>query len=87
MKLYSRVTVLLLVLQAGVTGYLIALSFANTLNNDEFALLLVVELVLFSMFTYIYRTEKLGALPNPAWIAVGLTITIGFFISTLIFTL
>lgn len=86
MKPYSQVILILLAVQIVVTGYLISISLLGSLNEQKFALLLVSELVLFAMMTYMYRTEKLLALPNPAWIAVGMTIVLGFFVSSVIFT-
>ena len=85
MKLYSRVIVLLLILQADVTGFLIALSFATNVNQNTFALLLVVDLIAFAMMTYIYRTERLQAIPNRIWIIVGSVVIVGVFFSSLIF--
>ena len=86
MKLYSRVILLLLILQADVTGFLIALSFASNVNQNTFALLLAVDLVAFAMMTYIYRTERLQTLPSRLWILVGSVIIIGIFFSSLVFT-
>jgi len=57
MKLYSLIIILLLVLQADVTGFLIFLSFATSVNQNTFALLLTVDLIAFAMMTYVYRTE------------------------------
>ncbi len=85
MKLYSRVILLLLILQADVTGFLIVLSFSSNVNQNTFALLLTIDLVAFAMMTYIYRTEKLQALPRRLWIIVGSAIIIGVFFSSLIF--
>ena len=85
MKLYSRIILLLLILQADVTGLLIALSFANNVNQNTFALLLSIDLIAFAMTTYIYRTERLDALPNKIWIIVGSAIIVGVFFSSLIF--
>ena len=86
MKLYSRVILLLLILQADVTGFLIAISFASNVNQNTFALLLTVDMVAFAMMTYIYRTEKLQTVPSRLWILVGSVIIIGIFFSSLIFT-
>ncbi len=86
MRLYSRIVLLLLVLQADVTGFLIALSFASNVNQNTFALLLSVDLIAFAMMTYIYRTAKLNALPNRTWIIVGSAIIVGIFFSSIIFT-
>ena len=86
MRLYSRIVILLLALQADVTGFLIALSFASNLNQNTFALLLTVDLIAFAMMTYIYRTEKLNALPNRTWIIVGSAVIVGVFFSSIIFT-
>lgn len=85
MKLYSRVMVLLLILQADVTGFLIALSFASNVNQNTFALLLTLDLIAFAMMTYIYRTERLQVLPNKIWILVGSAVIVGIFFSSLIF--
>lgn len=86
MKLYSRIIILLLILQADVTGFLITLSFATNVDQNTFALLLTVDLIAFAMTTYIYRTERIQALPSRAWLVVGsAVITIAFF-SSLIFT-
>jgi hypothetical protein len=86
MKVYSRIVILLLILQADVTGFLIALSFASNVNQNTFALLLTIDLIAFSMMTYIYRTEKIDALPNRIWIIVGSAVIAGVFFSSLIFT-
>ncbi len=85
MKLYSRVILLLLILQADVTGFLIALSFSSNVNENTFGLLLTVDLIAFAMMTYIYRTERLQALPRRSWIIVGSLVMIGVFFSSLIF--
>lgn len=85
MKSYSRIIILLLILQADVTGFLIALSFANIVNQNTFALLLTVDLIAFSMMTYIYRTEKLQALPSRIWILVGSLVIAGVLFSSLVF--
>ena len=85
MKSYSRIMILLVILQADVTGFLIALSFANSVNQNTFALLLTIDLIAFSMMTYIYRTEKLQALPNRIWILVGSLVIAGVFFSSLVF--
>lgn len=85
MKSYSRIMILLLILQADVTGFLIALSFANSVNQNTFALLLTIDLIAFSMTTYIYRTEKLLALPSRIWILVGSLVIAGVFFSSLVF--
>jgi RsiW-degrading membrane proteinase PrsW (M82 family) len=86
MKLYSRIIILLLILQADVTGFLIALSFATNVNQNTFALLLTIDLIAFAMTTYIYRTERIQALPNRIWLIVGSTIITGVFFCSLIFT-
>jgi len=86
MKIYSRIVILLLILQADVTGFLIALSFATNVNQNTFALLLTTDLIAFAMMTYIYRTEKLQALPSRIWIVVGSAVIAGVFFSSLIFT-
>jgi hypothetical protein len=85
MKLYSRVIILLLILQADVTGFLIALSFASTVNQNTFALLLTIDLIAFAMTTYIYRTERIQALPNRVWLIVGTAVIAVVFFSSLIF--
>jgi hypothetical protein len=85
MKLYSRVIILLLILQADVTGFLIALSFATSVNQNTFALLLTIDLIAFAMMTYIYRTERIQALPNRIWLMVGSAIIAVVFFSSLIF--
>lgn len=77
--------VLLLILQADVTGFLIALSFASNVNQNTFALLLTLDLIAFAMMTYIYRTERLQVLPNKIWILVGSAVIVGIFFSSLIF--
>ena len=86
MKLYSRIIILLLILQADVTGFLIALSFATNVNQNTFALLLTIDLIAFAMTTYIYRTERTQALPNRVWLIVGSAIITVVFFSSLIFT-
>ncbi len=86
MKLYSRIIILLLILQADVTGFLIALSFANNVNQNTFALLLTIDLVSFAMTTYIYRTERRQELPKRLWIIAGSVVIVGVFFSSLIFT-
>lgn len=86
MKLYSRVIILLLILQADVTGFLIWLGFASSVNPNTFALLLTIDLIAFAMMTYIYRTEKLGGLPSRIWIIVGSALIGGVFFSSLVFT-
>jgi hypothetical protein len=85
MKPYNRIVILLLILQADVTGFLIALSFASNVNQNTFALLLTVDLIAFSMMTYLYRTEKLQALPSRIWIIVGSIVIAGVFFSSLVF--
>jgi hypothetical protein len=86
MKLYSRVIILLLTLQADVTGFLIALSFASNVNQNTFALLLTIDLIAFAMTTYIYRTERIQAVPNRVWLIVGSAVIAVVFFSSLIFT-
>jgi len=86
MKVYSRVALLLLILQVDVTGLLVALSFAAIVNQNTFALLLVIDLIAFAMMTYIYRTEKQNALPSRLWIVVGSAVIAGIFFSSLVFT-
>ena len=85
MKLFSRIIILLLILQADATGFLIALSFASSLNQNTFALLLTVDLIAFAMMTYIYRTEKLQALPSRIWVLIGSIVIAGVFFSSLVF--
>jgi hypothetical protein len=85
MKLYSRIIILLLILQADVTGFLIALSFATSVNQNTFALLLTVDLIAFAMTTYIYRIERTQALPNRVWLIIGATVIAVVFFSSLIF--
>jgi hypothetical protein len=85
MRPYYRIVILLLILQADVTGFLIALSFASNVNQNTFALLLTVDLIAFSMMTYVYRTEKLQALPSRIWIIVGSIVIAGVFFSSLVF--
>jgi hypothetical protein len=86
MKLYSRIIVLLLILQADVTGFLVALSFATGVNQNTFALLLTVDLIAFAMTTYVYRTERIQELPNRVWLIVGSAVIALVFFSSLIFT-
>jgi hypothetical protein len=86
MKVYSRIVLLLLILQADVTGFLIALSFATNVNQNTFALLLTIDLIAFSMMTYVYRTERAHELPNRIWIIVGSAAIAAVFFSSLIFT-
>jgi hypothetical protein len=85
MKLYSRVILLLLILQADVTGFLIWLGFTSNPSEDTFALLLTIDLIAFAMMTYVYRTEKLQALSNRIWIIAGSVIIVAVFFSSLIF--
>jgi hypothetical protein len=85
MNLYSRIIILLLILQADVAGFLIALSFATSVNQNTFALLLTIDLIAFAMMTYIYRMEKIQTRPSRAWIIVGSAIIVGVFFSSLIF--
>jgi len=86
MKLYSRIVLLLLILQADVTGFLIALSFTTNVNQNTFALLLMIDLIAFAMTTYIYRTERLHALPSRVWLIVGSVVIATVFFSSLVFT-
>ncbi len=86
MKRYSLVVLLLLILQADVTGFLIVLSFGSSISQNAFALLLTVDLLAFAMMTYIYKTERLDMLPNKAWIIVGSALMVAVFFSSLIFT-
>lgn len=86
MKLYSRIIILLLVLQVDVTGFLIALSFATNVDQNTFALLLTVDLIAFAMTTYIYRTERLQSLPSRLWLIVGSAVIAALFFSSLVFT-
>lgn len=86
MKRYSRVILLLLILQADITGFLLWLSFASNPSENTFALLLTVDLVGFAMMTYIYRTEKLQSLPSRAWIVIGSAIIVGTLFASLVFT-
>jgi hypothetical protein len=86
MKLYSRIIILLLILQADVTGFLIALSFANNVNQNAFALLLSIDLIAFAMTTYIFRTERIQALPNRIWLILGSAVIAVVFFSSLVFT-
>jgi hypothetical protein len=85
MKLYSRIIVLLLILQADVTGFLVALSFATSVDQNTFALLLTIDLIAFAMMTYIYRTERIQALPNRIWLIVGSALIVVVFFSSLVF--
>jgi RsiW-degrading membrane proteinase PrsW (M82 family) len=85
MNLYNRIIILLLILQADVTGFLIVLSFASSVNQNTFALLLTIDLIAFAMMTYIYRTEKIYTQPNRVWIIVGSAIIVGVFFSSLVF--
>jgi hypothetical protein len=85
MKLYSRVIILLLILQAEVTGFLILLSFATSVNQNTFALLLTIDLIAFAMTTYIFRKERIQALPNRIWLIVGSAIIAVVFFSSLIY--
>jgi hypothetical protein len=85
MKLYSLVVILLLILQADVTGFLIFLSFATSVNQNAFALLLTIDLIAFAMTTYIYRTEKIQSPPSRVWLVVGSAIIAAVFLSSLIF--
>jgi hypothetical protein len=86
MKLYSRVVIILLILQADVTGFLIALSFATNVNQNTFALLLTIDLIAFAMTTYIYRTERIQSLPSRIWLIVGSAVMAVVFFSSLVFT-
>jgi RsiW-degrading membrane proteinase PrsW (M82 family) len=85
MKLYSRIIVLLLILQADVTGFLVALSVATSVDQNTFALLLTIDLIAFAMMTYIYRTERIQALPNRIWLIVGSALIVVVFFSSLVF--
>ncbi len=86
MKIYSRAILLLLILQADVTSFLVALSFNLNANQNTFALLMTIDLITFAMITYIYRTEKLQNLPSRPWIVVGSIVIAGIFLSSLVFT-
>ncbi len=77
--------ILLLILQVDVTGFLVALSFDNNVNQNTFALFLTIELIAFAMTSYIYRTEKNRDLPKRLWIIVGSCVIVGVFFSSLIF--
>ncbi len=85
MKLYSRIIILLLILQADVTGFLVSLSLASNVNQNTFALLLTIDLIAFAMTTYIYRTERRQELPKRSWIIAGSAVIAGVFFSSLIF--
>ena len=85
MKLFSRIIILLLILQADATGLLIALSFATNVDQNTFALLLTVDLIAFAMTTYIYRTERVQSLPSRVWLIVGSAIIGALFFSSLVF--
>jgi len=85
MNLYSRVILLLIILQAVVTIFLIALSFATSVNQNTFALFLSVDLISFAMVTYIYRTGRTQNLPNKLWIILGCVVIAAVFFSSIIF--
>jgi len=86
MKLYNRIIILLLILQADVTVFLIGLGFATNVNQNTFALFLTIDLIAFAMTTYIYRTERVEALPNRVWLILGSAVIAVVFFSSLIFT-
>ncbi len=85
MNLYSRLIILLLILQAEVTGFLVALNLENDVNQNTFALFLTIDLIAFVMMSYIYRTEKNNDTPKREWIVVGSCVIVGVFFSSLIF--
>ena len=85
MKLYSRVILLLLILQADVTGFLIVLSFASNVAQNSFALLLCIDLIAFAMVTYIYRIERTQMQPNKTWIILGCLVIAAAFYSSIVF--
>lgn len=85
MKLYSRVVLLLLILQADVTAFLIALSFAGSVAQNTFALLLCIDMIAFAMVTYIYRIERTQMQPNKFWIILGCLVIAAVFFSSIIF--
>lgn len=78
--------ILLIILEADVTAFLIALSFQNIVDQNTFALFLAIELVGFSLTSYIYRAEKNRDLPSRGWIAIGSCVIMGLFFSSLFFT-
>ena len=85
MKLYSRVILLLLILQADVTGFLVWLSFASSVSQNTFALLLCIDLIAFAMVTYVYRIERMQMHPNKIWIILGCLVIAAAFFSSIIF--
>jgi len=85
MKLYSRVILLLLLLQAAVTGFLVWLSFTSNPSEDTFALFLTIDLVAFAMVTYIFRTERAQMTPSPLWLIIGSGIIAAIFFASLSF--
>jgi len=85
MNLYSRVILLLIILQAVVTGFLVVLSFATSVNQNMFALFLSVDLISFAMVTYVYRTGRTQNIPNKLWIILGSSVIATVFFSSIIF--
>jgi hypothetical protein len=72
-----RVVALLLVLQIVSTGYVWTVNAIGTLNQARFAVFLAVNLLSFSIVTYIYTHDKWEEAISRGWIlaaALGLAL-------------
>ena len=65
------VVTLLLVLQIVSTGYLWTVNGIGTLSEARFAVFLAVNLLSFSIVTYIYTHDNWGEAVARGWILVG----------------
>ncbi len=61
----------LVVLQVAATAVLWFLNPLTQAATDTFALYLSVDLLSFTLISYIYRTSKSGAVPSQTWMAAG----------------
>jgi len=66
-----KVVTLLLILQFLSTGYLWAGNINGALSNARFAVFLAVNLLSFSIVTYVYTHDKWGEAISRGWILLG----------------
>ena len=80
-----RVVALLLALQVIAAGYLWIGSAVGTVSDARFAVFLGVNLLSFSIVTYVYTHDKWGEVITRGWILVGSLCLILLLLSTFYF--
>ena len=84
MRLAGRLVLVLLVLQAVVTGFLYTLNPTARGGQATFATFLGIDLLAFAVVSYVYRTGRVGMPLKRGWILSACVLLLVLLVSSLV---